>query len=147
MANTRLFEDSGKKARRYTNNSPLFWRSYDNKRDIPVLRLNVNDKPEFSDTPVVEGKGRVALYSELGNGQYFFRDPITLSADNLSSKSFDLTHTPSNPDGVLLLPDGGPLQLHGIDFVITGKTLSWNNLGMSEVELEVGDKFFVFYQT
>lgn len=145
MSNSRTYEDNGKKIRRITNNQFIYARSYDNRTDIPIVRINTSDEIEFDEVPVVKDSGRLALLSEVGNGQYFFRDPKVVSSDNVSSKSFNLSHAPSNPESSFMLVDGGPPQIHGIDFEIVGQTLYWNGLGLEDL-MDEGDEVFVFYQ-
>jgi len=146
MANDRFFEDTGRKGKRLTNNQFLYARSYNNKTDVPILKVNQNDQVEFKQVPVIEGLGALALQNPpAGSGQYFFRDPKVITSDNVSSKSFDLSHPPLNPEAVLLLVDGGPPQFYGKDFYIDGQTLKWDG-GELDGLMDINDEVIVFYQ-
>jgi len=55
---------------------------------------------------------------------------IPLTQDNIDSKSVTLEAAPLVPSGVLLICEGGIIQIYGLDFVIVGNTITWDNLGL-----------------
>lgn len=71
-------------------------------------------------------------------------DYITLSEQNILSKSVELESIPPYPDNVVLTPFGGIAQFANIDFIVEGKILRWNGLGLDNF-LEAGEKILVQY--
>jgi len=72
---------------------------------------------------------------------------ITLTATNITNKSFDLATTPSLAEAVQLFPLGGLPQSYADDFTMSGTTVSWTGLGMDDLGLVAGDKIRVYYQS
>jgi uncharacterized protein YjbI with pentapeptide repeats len=70
---------------------------------------------------------------------------ITLSADQVSAKSFDLISPPNSGASIVLFPLGGLPQSFGDDFTLSGSTISWTGLGMDSLGLVAGDKIRVIY--
>lgn len=56
-------------------------------------------------------------------------DIINVSATDILNKSVTLSRTPILPQAVTVFIVGGPEQLFGIDYTISGNILSWNGLG------------------
>jgi len=80
------------------------------------------------------GPGAVSEIKEL----------ITISAEDQSSKSFALSQTPTTPANLNLFPLGAPKQIYGIDFTVSGATVSWNGMGLDGFLLE-GEQVEVRY--
>jgi hypothetical protein len=70
---------------------------------------------------------------------------ITVSAGNILSGSFELAQAPSFPAQTMLFPDQGPIQKYGVDYEISGTTLSWLALGLA-TKIEANDVFIVHYK-
>lgn len=67
---------------------------------------------------------------------------ITLTAQNIADKFVVLPYTPILPDEVIVVPAGGPQQLNGIDYEVSGNILSWEALGLDGI-LEVYDVLII----
>lgn len=63
---------------------------------------------------------------------------IELTQENIDSKSAQLTATPINPEFTQLTVIGGSNQLYGIDFTVSGNSVSWDGLGLDNF-VDVGD--------
>lgn len=59
----------------------------------------------------------------------------TLTSGEITAKQFTLAVEPVEPTKVLLDWIGVCSQIYGVDFIITGTTLSWNGLGLDGVLL------------
>lgn len=55
---------------------------------------------------------------------------ITITASNISTKSFAIANIPLNPAAFDFDPYGGIKQHYGVDFTISGTTVSWSGLGL-----------------
>lgn len=53
-----------------------------------------------------------------------------------------LLHTPIKPTEVCVDPDGGPAQMYGRDFVVSGNELSWN-IPASDIKGVLADGYSV----
>lgn len=144
MSDPKNYEDIGRKGKRLTNNHYLYARSFDNRKDIPIVKVNTDDKVEFKQIPYVKGLGFLKIDGPT-SGQYFFNDTKIITSDNINSKSLDLSHAPINPQAVFFIPVGGPEQHYEIDFIIEGSTLKWDGRGLDGL-LEVNDRVSIFYQ-
>lgn len=69
-----------------------------------------------------------------------------LLAGDITAKEITLPSTPSDPTKVLLDIIGGSAQEYGVDFSVSGTTLTWNSLGLDGV-LIAGDKLRYWYFT
>jgi hypothetical protein len=67
-----------------------------------------------------------------------------LSAGEASAQEIVLGKTPVDPQKVTLDLIGGTSQQFGLDFTISGATLSWAGLALETV-LEEGDKLRIIY--
>jgi len=101
----------------------------------------------------LDSSARCVVYIYIGNklstagsvGKSFSVDEFTLTSTQINtSKSVTLSHTPATDDDVKLTVYGGISQDEGVDFSVTGTTLSWTGLGLDGI-LEVGDKIEVSY--
>lgn len=69
---------------------------------------------------------------------------FTLSALDISNKFITLAETPTDLIKTRLIPINGVEQEYGVNFTVSGTTLSWNTLGLDGV-LEENDKLIVIY--
>lgn len=69
---------------------------------------------------------------------------ITITQENIDSKSVTLARAPLSPGFVTLEIIGGITQLYGIDYTVNSVTLSWDGLGLDGF-LEVGDVLYINY--
>ena len=83
---------------------------------------------------------------EVNSGNIVYRDRVEIQPADVSSKQFKLTYVPINPESLMLVPIGGPIQVHGDDYEVNGDTVSWNGMGLDGL-VETGDEFLCFYQT
>jgi hypothetical protein len=90
------------------------------------------------------GDGATLGGNEIGGGGFQTQESFTLTSTELTSKSVTLSDAPNFPATVSLIPVGGIPQINGIDFSVTGQTLTWENLGLDNF-LEVGDILVVQY--
>jgi len=67
-----------------------------------------------------------------------------LTAAEVTAKSFTL---PSTPDGAVLVSVLGLVHRPGVDYAVSGNTLSWNGLGLEQNALVEGDVFVLVYKT
>lgn len=79
-----------------------------------------------------------------GSTQYKPESVITLNGTDISNKFITLSEVPLNANKTRLFVESAPTQVYGIDFTVTGSTLSWNGLGLDGV-LEIGERIFVTY--
>jgi hypothetical protein len=71
---------------------------------------------------------------------------VTLTQSHLQAKGFFLKNAPLYPDTVMLIPDGGIIQVKGVDFDLQGRFLSWNELGLDNF-LEENEVLTILYST
>lgn len=71
-------------------------------------------------------------------------DIITLDASDITAEQITLDEIPSIPSEVRLTVIGGIEQENGVDFSVTGNTLSWGTLGLDGI-LAIGDKLIITY--
>jgi len=71
-------------------------------------------------------------------------DKITLNSGQIAAKSVTLTSAPTTVTLTRLVPIGGIEADYGVDFQVSGSTLSWNGLGLDGI-LASGDKLVVVY--
>ena len=76
------------------------------------------------------------------NAQTIIQYEIT--QENLDTKQFQLPHEPQTPMAVRIIPAGGVEQINGIDFEVTGSTVSFGGLGLDGY-LEVGEILIVIF--
>jgi hypothetical protein len=68
----------------------------------------------------------------------------TISAPEDAAKQLTLTSTPLDGAKVILAIQGAPSQINGLDFSVTGTTLSWSGLGLDGI-LAAGDEIYIQY--
>lgn len=78
----------------------------------------------------------------IGQKDYNPRPVITLSAGDIANKYVDLVVSPGSPALTRMSVVGGPEQLYGTDFSISGTLLTWNGFNLDGV-LEAGDQLLV----
>lgn len=82
---------------------------------------------------------------ESGSGfSSLVHDTITVTAQNITDKKFNLTVTSHKPDSIIFLPEGGIPQFPQIDFIVSGKELSWASLGLDGF-IEENEIIHVYY--
>lgn len=81
----------------------------------------------------------------LGSGSPSGVENFTITAPILSAKQVTLSFAPTTPAVTILTPLGGIQQEYGVDFTITGNTLSWHGLGLDGYFV-LNDKFSVIYK-
>jgi hypothetical protein len=69
---------------------------------------------------------------------------IELTTLDITNKYVILNFTPLVPEAITVVPVGGPEQLLGIDYIITGNVLSWDSLGLDGI-LDNTDKLVIHY--
>lgn len=79
-----------------------------------------------------------------GSGTGVNVDKYTLSGTDISNGFVTLTTAPATPSKTRLDVIGGPTQDYGVDFSVSGTTLTWTSLGLDGV-LVSGDKLIVQY--
>jgi hypothetical protein len=84
------------------------------------------------------------LQTAVGNTQK--KEKIVVTADMLVQKYLELQHTPTTEASIELTPAGGPMQIIGLDYLVSGNILSWDNMGLDGV-LEAGDMIVILYDS
>lgn len=107
--------------------------------------LDEDDMSSDSDTSLATQQSIKAYVDDATdsvNGR--ITEGFTCDATIIANKSVTLAATPANPASTVLHVQGAPHQEYGIDFTVSGTTLSWNGLGLDGL-LESGDKLRVVY--
>ena len=121
--------------------------------------------PTFGDFPNATGSGNFAwdtansnmYYDEPssktwvqisgvggGSGNYFPEAVRAITAGELAAKQITLAGTPTDANKTRLFIQGGPTQVYGDDFTVSGNVLTWNGLGLDGI-IEENDKIFITY--
>lgn len=79
-----------------------------------------------------------------GSGGNYLVEQHLLDAGDIAAKSVTLTAAPKIANYVLLQVDGGAPAFYGLDFTVSGNTLSWNSLRLDGL-LAVSDRIQVIY--
>ena len=69
---------------------------------------------------------------------------IELTQEDINNKFVTLSSTPLISSAVIVTPEGGIAQAYGIDFIVVGSQLRWNNLGLDNF-LDESDVLLVQY--
>jgi hypothetical protein len=69
---------------------------------------------------------------------------IELTQEDINNKFVTLASTPLISSAVIVTPEGGIAQAYGIDFIVVGRQLRWNNLGLDNF-LDESDVLLVQY--
>jgi hypothetical protein len=85
------------------------------------------------------------LYSGSATGAEYRVEYFELDLGNLSAKQIELAETPTQPERTVVdvFNGGGPMR-YGIDFTVTGSTLSWSG-GRFDGVFEEQDELRVIY--
>lgn len=76
------------------------------------------------------GDGSVKGGFLVGATSGFIVETIQLTTQNINDKFVTLAQTPLVPSAVIVTPEGGISQVNGIDYIIQGNKISWNELGL-----------------
>lgn len=91
------------------------------------------------------GNGTTLGGFPLGAGSTFGEfELITITQDNLDTKSAQLSKAPMGSQFLMLEIIGGITQLYDVDYTFAGDILSWDGLGLDNF-LEVGDILVIKY--
>lgn len=71
-------------------------------------------------------------------------EKIELQEQDIFNKFIRLSNTPIISQNVILTPEGGITQIYGMDYLVSGNRLIWNELGLEGV-LEQGDVLIIQY--
>ena len=71
-------------------------------------------------------------------------DGISLTDNNIATKSFPLSETPYDPTTMELTPIGGIVQRYGIDYIYSNGYIVWSGLGLDGF-LETNEQVTVRY--
>jgi hypothetical protein len=69
---------------------------------------------------------------------------ITINSVQAASEQVILASSPPFPSLVRVLVEGGPEQINGVDFAVSGNVLSWQNKGLSGF-LSIDDEIIVVF--
>jgi hypothetical protein len=94
------------------------------------------DEPSSATWVQITGSG--------ASGSYFPEDVKPLSAGEITAKAITLLQAPTSASKTRLFVEGAPTQVYGVDFTVSGTTLSWSGLGLDGVLVE-NDNIFVTY--
>ena len=75
---------------------------------------------------------------------YVFSEVHEITDEEILAKEFLLQKTPTIPELTEFLPDGGPLQRYGIEYIIEGNKLKWSGKELDGF-LIIGDKITLRY--
>jgi len=73
------------------------------------------------------------------------REMVEVTEDMAQLKQIELEQAPVTDESLQFLPIGGPMQVLGEDYIITGNIISWENLGLDGI-IEPGDKIQIYYK-
>jgi hypothetical protein len=71
-------------------------------------------------------------------------EAITLTETHVLEKKFTLSFTPKAPESVRFVPDGGPEQRLGVDYLVNNNEILWSGLTLDGF-LEIGETIRVVY--
>ena len=91
-----------------------------------------------------DGSAWSVVASTGGGSASITTETHTLTAEEVSAKSFTLTGTPAA--GTVSLSIQGLIQTEGTDYSISGGTISWTDKELANVGLMAGDIFVIQYQ-
>lgn len=147
---------------RVRNSDWFVYRSYNGRRDIKVLRVNSLDQIEFMEIPTVGDQSLLvrsdisslesriqALESALGmvGASRFDIYATKITSEILATKQLVLPQAPISGKIVMLIRDTLP-QFGGVDFEISGSTVSWNGYELTElIELDDDVRLIYLYHT
>lgn len=103
--------------------------------DFPVLEFNVAPSKGQRIDVFMLTVGQNNLSSISASNQVV--DYRQLNQNDINNKGFQLPSLPANPSKVIVDVVSGSAQIYGIDFTVSGTSLSWDSLGM-ENQITVG---------
>jgi hypothetical protein len=69
----------------------------------------------------------------------------TITSEDIAEKRIVLSFIPEFPERIKLTPDGGPLQVYGVDYIIVNRNeITWEGLGLDGF-LETDEVVFINY--
>lgn len=71
-------------------------------------------------------------------------EAFTLTQADILQKKITLQYLPKSSQAVRFVPDGGPEQRLGVDYIVTGSEIIWNGLTLDGF-LEIGETIRVIY--
>ncbi len=80
----------------------------------------------------------------IGSNSGFIVERIPLIQTDIDNKFVTLASTPLIASAVVVTPEGGPMQINGVDFTIVGNQLRWDGLGLDNF-LDITDVLVVQY--
>jgi len=101
--------------------------------------------------PAVAGASALGAQTRVAREDHTHADNAVveyhdITAPEALAKSFALSSTPFDPTKVVVDALGGGAQRYGVDYTVTGSTLSWTGLGLDGV-LDTGDALRILYWT
>lgn len=107
----------------------------DGKEDVGVAANLLSDHvtdpdPHPQYTTFADVDAAIAAAVIGGGGSVPYMQRVSIDNTIVTNKGFPLDHTPVNPQAVMLIPHGGIPQRPGLDYNVTGNSLSWNSLGL-----------------
>lgn len=89
------------------------------------------------------GSGTLS-WSSVATGSNLSAEQRTITALEETNKSLTLAQAPLVPNAVILQIQGAPTQIYGLDYTVSGTTLSWNGLGLDGL-LQENDEVSIIY--
>jgi phage baseplate assembly protein gpV len=131
-----------------TDNWGVYQKAAEKNYFEGAVKIGGSDVPTAGKMLDVEGDVRIdgtltVTGGILGVSTVVYK--YTLLAGDITAKEITLPSSPGTPADVCLEVIEGIGQDYGIDFTVTGSTLSWDTLGY-ETLAEIGDKFIVTYK-
>lgn len=84
--------------------------------------------------------------SQISNAAAAVFENRTITLAEATAKAITLNNSPlTTPSTQILLAADGVTQYYGVDFTVSGATLSWNGLGLDAIGIVAGDKFVISY--
>jgi hypothetical protein len=90
------------------------------------------------------GDGETLGGFPIGANAGFLVQRIELTQEDIDNKFVTLSSAPLSPSSVILIPEGGPPQAYGVDFIVVGNQLRWEGLGLDNF-LDTTDVLLVQY--
>lgn len=121
--------------------------------------LTIQTYPTFADFPSSAPNGTLAIALDTdtlyvfnsgtmtwtvvggGAGNYMV-NVFTLTPTDITNKFVILSQAPGSPTDTALTVIDGPMQEYGLDYTVSGSTLSWNGLFLDGI-LTAGDELIV----
>lgn len=128
---------------RLRNNQFLISRNALDSGDVSIIKINALNEIELATRPIVTGLGALALLSEI-SGATFFKDSYTVPAPLAANTPVALTQTPT-ANSVLAFITSGPILDEGVDYTVSGSTLTLLIASPVIQLLTTGEKIVIQY--